>query len=153
MRAALAVVAAIVVACSTAPTPPAHQWADPSAHLVDGIWLTSETPCLAAGRGCEVDVEAALGAVDPLDVIAASTAGLPTSYEVNGQTMLGAFGGLNQPSAVVFDLADGSRRVVVLLCHGPISDGKVVIEPRECFTHDVSWVHEGREPWVVGGFQ
>ena len=152
MRAALALVATILVACSSTP-PVQHQWADESAHLVDGIWLTTETPCHGAGLDCEVDVEAALEAVDPQAVMAASTAGLPTSYEQNGRTMLGAFGGLNHPSAVVFDLADGSRRVVLLLCGGPVFDGKVIIQPRDCFAHDVPWVHAGREPWVVGGFR
>jgi hypothetical protein len=146
----VAVIATILVACSG--TPPAHDWADQSAHLVDGIWLTSEHPCQQSGLECEVDVEAALEAVDPLVVVAAATAGLPTSYKQGDQTILMTFGGLTHPSAVVFDLADSSRRVVLLTCGGPVTDGKVVTEPRECFRNDAPWVHEGREPWVAGGF-
>lgn len=86
-----------------------------AAHVVDGWRLGPEYPCPASwGTGCA-------------DITRAATKLVQAKYPGAGivQTHLapplcGPYlctnGGLEQPDFVVLDMADGSRRVVVLLC-------------------------------------
>jgi hypothetical protein len=67
--------------------------------------------------------------------------------DASGQTILMTTAGLHQPSIVVLDLADGRRRVVTLLCIGPIATGDgALVEPRTCVVQDLSNLRVGREP-------
>ena len=57
------------------------------------------------------------------------------------------WGSLAQPWFVAFDLADGSRLAVELLCEGPVSDqpGRV-IQPASCSPQTSQATERGREP-------
>jgi hypothetical protein len=98
-------------------------WLGPDVHLVDGRWIGTETPCAAGPDGleCRIVVEHALASIDRVKVTRAAVAALPTKFVLpTGETRTPHLaGGLNTGKAVVFDLADGSRRVVGLLCYLP----------------------------------
>lgn len=75
-------------------------------HQVDGVMMAQERPC-AEFAACDLARETAIAAlgVDPADVVAVHVAETTPSE-----------GGLSTEKAVVLDLADGSRRAVVVDC-------------------------------------
>lgn len=100
--------------------------------------LGPEYICTPAAPGCEVAVAAAtrqLQSQVPSAVITGTAMADPKCGDVN---TLCTFAGLEQPEVVVFDLADGSRRYVGLMCGGPTTtqDGTVV-SPRICTPADL----------------
>lgn len=149
MRTVLVGLLFLVGACSPAP-----RWVDQGAHAVDGHWVLAEQPCdLSVGGPCVVAVsEAMAGAgVAGADVLAAWTAGWPTSYQDGrGGTILGTYAGLSQPSVVILDLADGTRQLVSVMCGGPVTTGAgVLVSPRTC--ESVAAPEDkrvGHEPWL-----
>jgi hypothetical protein len=151
MRRILVLVAIAVAACG----PTGARWVGENIHVVDGYWVDIETPCLpgAPGSDCKVEVEEAiksLPAADREQVVGAALAGYPGSYiDASGQTILMTTGGLHQPHIVVLDLVDGRRRVVTLLCIGPITSGDgAIVEPKTCFVHDLPNLRADRAPAI-----
>jgi hypothetical protein len=118
---------ALILLLAACTTPPAVVgWQDPDAHLVDGRWIGTETPCAAGKQGleCRVLVERAsamVGADVRARVTRTAVAALPTKFIlVTGEARIPHLGGgLNSPKAVVIDVADGTRLVVGLLCYMP----------------------------------
>lgn len=69
-----------------------------------------------------------------------------------GRTILGTTSGIRHSSAVIVELADGTRQVIGVLCSGPISteDGALV-SPRTCDHHPdmAEYKRVGNEPWLA----
>jgi hypothetical protein len=122
-----AAVILVLAACSPAP-PAVVGWQDSGAHLVDGRWIATETPCAAANDRleCRIVVERALSTV-PGSVAASVTktarAALPYKFVTpSGDVRVGHVGGgIETGQVIVLDLADGTRRVVGLVCYLPYS--------------------------------
>jgi hypothetical protein len=150
MRAiALVALVVFVVACSE---PAGWVGADP--HVVEGHWVLAETPCdRAPGADCTIALDAAIAGsgIDETRITDASTAEWPTGYrDGGGRTILATTGGIVHDSAVILDVADGSRRLVNVRCGGPITSGDgALVEPRTC--DDVEYLpysqRVGNEPW------
>jgi hypothetical protein len=105
-------------------------------HVVDGYRLGRESTCEPATNSvCQVSARVAiqtLMAKAPDAVVVRQGIADPVCRDEQVQC---AFTGLSQPFFVVFDLADGSRRVIGMMCEGEVmQDGRVVSEP-QC-THD-----------------
>ena len=140
----------LVAACSE----PAG-WTADGAHVVDGHWVVTEVRCdPIPGASCLVAVDAAVRGtgVDARTVTAGWTADWPTSYrDGRGGTILATYAGLSQPSAVILDLADGTRHVVGVVCGGPISSEDGTVEsPRTCGIEPGAGADKrvGHEPWL-----
>lgn len=120
MRWILIAVAWVALA-GVADTRPIPGWAGADLHFVDGYWLAGEWPCAPQGETDCADGlrEAALG-LSPADaelVTGASLAGYPTYFvDANGNADMRISAGLSAPWIVVFDLADGRRKVVTMMC-------------------------------------
>jgi hypothetical protein len=147
MRWILALLALGVVAC--APTGP--RWVGENIHVVDGYWVDTERPCLPID--CAVALEEALRALPAADrqlVIGAALGGFPSGYvDASGQTILMTTAGLSQPRIVILDLADGRRRVVPLVCTGPIFNSEGALVGQEtCIPSDLSHLRVGRQPGI-----
>jgi hypothetical protein len=139
----LVALSAIVGACASE----SAGWAGDDVHSVDGYWLQREAAC--ADLDCDGMVRAALIAVeDPAGstVTKAATAQWPRAYRDGhgGTVLMGGSGGVQMSwSAVVLDLADGSRRVVPVRCdtgHAPT----VCVQDLEIDAPRV-----GHEPWLA----
>jgi hypothetical protein len=107
------------------------QWQGTDIHLVDGTWLDRESTCDDGNVECTTVVGLGLQTLPPdlrSRVVGARVAALPTSYKtVDGQIWNAHMGGgILEYRAMVVDLADGSRRVVGLLCHLPYRDRLIV---------------------------
>ena len=141
----------LIAACT-----PAAGWVGDGAHAVEGYWVLAESRCdQVHGTDCAIAVDAAMGdaGLGQTDVTAASTADWPRAYrDGHGGTILRTTGGLMTSSAVVLDLADGSRRLVNVFCGGPVTtDDGAVVQPRTCGS-DGSLPDDrrvGREPWAT----
>ena len=109
-------------------------WNDPGLRVVDGQYVVGERPCPASdAAACSAIGSAAEAALrsEAVSVRAISIADLPIDWrDATGQQVLHTFGGLGQTEIAVVDLADGSRRAIVLYCIGPIrdDDGEIVSE-------------------------
>jgi hypothetical protein len=114
-----------VAACSGSTEP---RWVDDGAHLVDGYWVLAERPCdVSSADPCADFVRPAMVAldVDPTLIIESATAGLPGQWmRSDGRVVQVLFNSTGAAQFVVFDLADGSRRVIAVGCSGvPTQDG------------------------------
>ena len=98
-----------------------------------------------------VDAAIAGARIASANVVAAWTAGWPSSYrDGRGGTILGTYAGLSQPSAVILDLSDGTRQLVSVLCGGPVTTGDgVLVSPRTCELIGAPEDKQvGHEPWL-----
>jgi hypothetical protein len=150
----------LLAACTTAPA--VVGWLGPDVHLVDGTWIGTETPCSAGTDGleCRVVVDHALAYIDRVTVTGAALAALPTTFVLpTGETRTPHLaGGLNSGRAVVIDLADGSRRVIGLLCYLPYAGdgGGLVVSMGTCTPNALFDWRDGAVPpsfppdWKVG---
>jgi hypothetical protein len=111
----------LLAACSTPPS--VVGWLGSDVHLVDGVWIGTETPCAAGKDGleCRVVVEYALATVRGSKVTKAALAALPSTFVLaSGETRMGHLGGgIDTGRAVVLDFADGTRRVLGFVCYLP----------------------------------
>jgi hypothetical protein len=130
-------------------------WQDPDAHLVDGTWIGTETPCAASTDGleCRVVVDralATLGADVRANVTKAAMAALPTRFVMaTGETRMGHIGGgITVGRAVVVDVADGTRRVVGLVCYLPYAgdSGGLVLSMVDCTWNALDDWRDGNVP-------
>lgn len=129
-------------------------WVGDDPHVVEGSWVLAEVPCdRAPGADCTIAVGAAIAGsdLDDAEIVGASTAVWPGGYrDGGGRTILATTGGLVHPSAVILEVANGSRRLVNVLCGGPVTTGGgELVSPRTCdinpelpFSQRV-----GNEPW------
>jgi hypothetical protein len=148
MRWILVLLALVTVAC--APTGP--RWVGENIHVVDGYWVDTETLCLPVDCATELkEAVRALPAADAEQVVGAALAGYPNGYvDSSGNTILMTTGGLWQPIIVVLDLADGRRRVVTLLCVGPITTGGgTLVEPRKCMHQEFVNLRVDRQTGIM----
>ena len=151
MRTALVGLLFLLTACSEG-----AGWVGEDPHIVDRSWVLSEQRCdRLVGASCTVAVDAAIAGtgIAPATIVAAWTASWPTSYrDGRGGTILGTYAGLSQPSAVIFDFGDGTRRLVSVLCGGPVTTGDgVPVSPRTCELIDPpEGKRVGHEPWLDG---
>lgn len=129
-------------------------WRGADVHLVDGTWIGTETPCPEDAQEvtCRVVVEQALAAVTPAlrsKVVGAILAELPTTYvTATGEERAARVQrGLDTRTALVVDLADGTRRVVGLWCYLPRSEeGEVVADAVSCRSGDLYDWRDGNAP-------
>jgi hypothetical protein len=122
LLAAVLAIASLVVAvgCGTA----GPGWQGTGVHLIDGVWIGTERDCRPADddRTCRAVIAEAMrviGRVERSKVVRAQLAELPTTFATaSGETRTARVAaGIMARTAVVLDLADGSRRVVGLWCH------------------------------------
>jgi hypothetical protein len=115
-------------------------WQGPDVHLVDGRWIGTEAPC-AQGQGgleCRTVVDRALALVTAsvrVNVTRATRAAVLGSFVTpTGETRIAQFGGLDRADVVVLDMADGSRRLVGLVCYLPYegNGGGLALEMVTC---------------------
>ncbi len=136
--------AAIVVSCGSRN---ADGWWDQGVHAVDGYWLTEETVCTPDEEECITAIATAttiLHAAEPGAVLTgAVTAGYPMMQGADRNEMTIVLGGLHKPKFVIFDLADGSRRTIGLICGADLSSDETIDET-------VCW-EDQLETWRVSG--
>jgi hypothetical protein len=140
---AFAAAVALVASCSPAVVSPDGWW-DPGVHAVDGYWVTEERPCVVGVEwGCEFMRDTALAVIQEREpgaiVDRIVTAGWPSMREANQQAF--TFAGLTTPRFVIVDLADGSRRVVGLMCGALSHDGG--FQRLGCIPDDLSMFRVG----------
>ncbi len=147
---ALGVLLLLVSACSE---PGGWVGADP--HVVEEHWVLAETPCdRAPGADCTIALGAAIAVseLDVADIAGASTAEWPMGYrDGGGRTILATTSGIVHDSAVILDLADGSRQLFNVRCGGPITTGDgALVSPRTCDpVTDLPYSQRvGNEPWT-----
>ncbi len=147
-----AILAAIVVVAAACSEP--GGWVGEDPHVVEGNWVLAESSCdRAPGAECTVAVDEAIAGSGIAEAVVtkASTAEWPTGYrDGGGRTVLATTGGIAHFSAVVLDLVDGSRRLVNVLCGGPITtDAGALVSPRTCDANaDLPFSQRvGNEPW------
>jgi hypothetical protein len=110
-------------------------------HVVDGYWLGPESMCTDTNASdfCDAAVQAGtqvLAAQEPgarilRAAIAPQSCGA-TTYVICTN------GGMDTATMfAVFDLADGSRQVVGLLCQGAITEGSVVVTVPNCYPDQI----------------
>jgi hypothetical protein len=102
-------------------------------HVVDGYWLGPETACsdanapdycLAAVATATLDLEAQGSHTQIVRAVIAPQSCDATTY------VFCANGGMKTATLfVVFDLADGTRQTVGLLCQGAVTDGSLIVAP------------------------
>jgi hypothetical protein len=148
----LAVLALTMLAAAACSEPAGWVGEDP--HAVEGYWVLKETPCdRAPAADCTIAVDAAIAGsdLDDAEIAAASTADWSSGYrDGGGRTVLATTGGIVHASAVILDLADGSRRIVNVLCGGPITTGGgALVSPRTCDVNALLPLGQrvGDEPW------
>jgi len=123
----LAALVLLLAACGSPPATPAEPgWHGADVHLVDGRWIGTETACSAGTGGleCRVVVEQALATLPEnvrANVTKAAEVALPETFVLpTGEVRTPHLGGgIETGRAVVVDLADGTRRVVGLICYLP----------------------------------
>ncbi len=147
-----AILALFVVAAAGCSEPAG--WVGEEPHTVDGYWVLKEQPCdRAPGAECTIAVDAAIAGSDVAEagITGASTADWAMTYrDGGGRTILATTGGFVHASAVVLDLVDGSRRLVNVMCEGPITTGDGgLVSPRTCDVNkDLPFGQRvGGEPW------
>jgi hypothetical protein len=150
----------VVLAACAAPPPAVVGWQDPDAHLVDSRWIGAETSCAASFDpvACRILVGKAVLAVPSnlrVDTSKAVLASLPRSFRTANGEMVGvdAGWGITALSAVVFDVADGSRRVIGLACYLPYRDGGRLVEENVTCNVDAldSWSDRHDPTWAPPG--
>ena len=142
------VIAIAVAACG--PTGP--RWVGEDIHAVDGYWVDTERPCLPVDCATELrEAVRALPAADAEQIVGAALAGYPNGYvDSSCKTILMTTGGLWQPHIIVFDLADGRRRVVMLACMGPMTTGDgALVEPKKCMQQEFVNLRVGQQPGIL----
>lgn len=122
----LVVAATLITGCArSAPNP--DGWWDPGVHEVDGYWVTEEQRCEADVSRCGDGVQEAIAALRTSEpdavVTGAASAGYPRMRGEGPDDASLVIAGLQQPSLVILDLADGSRRTIGLNCGPETVDG------------------------------
>jgi hypothetical protein len=115
----LVVLLLVIAGCTPSTTANPDGWRDDGVQAIDGYWVIPGEPCDAvADRYCRMQVEAAVAALHAREpgapIVQVATAGYPRLREPDTVTF--AFAGLQTPRFLVVDLADGTRRVVPLMC-------------------------------------
>lgn len=116
-------VLALLTATSCSTVTPTAAWGGDGIHEVDGYWILAERPCDMASADLCVDemraAEVSIG-IDPRSVVRRATASLPNWRSVGplGQVSIRLDNRSGLANFVVLDLADGSRRVVGIVCPG-----------------------------------
>lgn len=104
-------------------------------HVVDGYWLGPESRCTDSNSPsyCDSAVQAAtpvLAAQRPGAVVVRAAVAppscSPTTYTIC--TTAGLYKGV----FVVFDLSDGSRQAIGLICEGTVTEGSEVVRAPDC---------------------
>lgn len=139
----------VVAACSSSP-----HWVGDCVEAIDGYWVQRVGPCDVAG--CDEAVRAALLAIgDPTGAIVAkvSQADWTGPYDDGDGSVIVQM--ISPPIGIVFpvmvlDLADGTRRVVPLLCE--LADGTASSPWARCASGGVDNASHrvGNEPWLHG---
>jgi len=139
----LATLVALVAltACSSR-APNRDGWWDEGVHEVDGYWVTAEFPCTPENdEACTTAITAASAALRAREPGAAVTGGVFAAYPVqrgkDANEISIILTGLFQPRFVILDLADGSRRVIGLMC-GPEFSATRVDPVLACHENDMS---------------
>jgi hypothetical protein len=124
----MAVLLVVLAGCGAERPTPAPIGNFSGFHVVDGYWLGPETTC--ADPAAPVACPTAIATATPIVTAQHADAGIlrATVAEPNcsGTTLSPCTGaGLYKGLYVVFDLSDGSRRIVSLICEdsGPTSQG------------------------------
>jgi len=123
-------------------------------HVVDGYWLGPESRCTDANAPdyCDAAIQTAtqvLGAQRPGAVVVRAA----IAPESCGATtyVICTNGGMNTTTLfAVFDLADGTRHAVGLLCQEAITDGSLVVTVPNCrpdnITNQETGIQEAGSP-------
>ena len=116
--------------------PPIRGWAGTDLHFVDGYWLGAERPCAPVGEtDCTEALPEATRGLLPAEaelVTGASVADHPMYFiDPAGNPSMQINAGLSSPWILVFDLADGRRKVVTVMCD-PVWDGAAYTGATNC---------------------
>jgi hypothetical protein len=118
-------------------------------HVVDGYWLGPESTCTNANAPdyCAAAIASAtpvLKAQRP-DAKVVRAAIAPQSCDATTYVIC-TNGGMSTATVfVVFDLADGTRHAVGLLCQGAITDGSLVVTIPNCRPDNITNQESGTQ--------
>jgi hypothetical protein len=139
----------VILLTLAACTPGQPRWTGENLHVVDGYWVDAETACRLVD--CRIEVAAAMVAMTDAErdaIVSASLAGEPRGYiSSTGESHVVSVRTPSQvPSIVIFDLADGRRRVVTLICTASgFWDGRAQ-QPTACRAEDLASLRVDRKP-------
>jgi hypothetical protein len=113
-------------------------------HVVDGYPIGPEDVCPGAPSPdtlCAVAVPVATQSLvsrEPAAVVVRASIAVPTCSDT--AFVICTTAGLAKPAFVVFDLQDGSRRVIGEACQGPAYSGasNAIVEAPKCMASDLS---------------
>jgi hypothetical protein len=153
---ALALAAGVgVVAVAELTKPPPPGWSDPGAHVVDGLWLGSETACsLRGGQECSLALDAALerlAVIEPEATVASAAIARPVGAYRNGRggTVLATTSGWVVYRIALLGLADGRQVMVGVYCDPPMESETGSIPARcQADAAPVNAPRVGAEPWL-----
>jgi hypothetical protein len=99
-------------------------WVGFGLHEVDGYWVTAEYKCDNSDYFCSMATEASIVAMHYEDVGAKVTSVMSTALpERSPSEGLSTVAGLQRPRLMVVYLADGTKRVIGLMC-GAVSHAR-----------------------------
>lgn len=133
-------VALLLAAAACSPTATANPdgWWDEGVEAIDGYWVIPGDRCdPVTDARCRMAVDTAIAALHAREpgapVVAVTTARYPAQREPERATFV--YAGLQTPRFMILDLADGTRRVVPLMCgvmhHDPPGEPIEGCEPAE----------------------
>ena len=144
-----------VVAVAELTKPDAAGWSDPGAHVVDGLWLGTETACSLEGRQeCSLALDAALERLhvtEPDATVTSASVAKPVGAYRNGRggTVLATTGGWVVYRIVVLGMADGRQVIVGVYCDPPMESETRSIPARcQADAAPVNAPRLGQEPWL-----
>ena len=153
---ALALAAGVgVVAVIELTKPPPAGWSDPGAHVVDGMWLGTETACSFEGGGeCSLALDAALeriAVIEPQATVTSGSVAKPVGAYRNGRggNVLATTGGWVVYRIALLGLADGRQVMVGVYCDPPMESETGTIPARcQADAAPVNAPRVGDEPWL-----
>jgi hypothetical protein len=110
-------------------------------HVVDGYWLGPESTCLDANEPgyCDAAIATAtlaLEAQSPGAVVVRAAIAPPSCASTT--YVICTTAGLYKGVFVIFDLGDGSRQAVGLVCEGTVTQGSQVSSAPNCRPYELS---------------
>ena len=118
-------------------------------HVVDGYWLGPESRCTDANAPdyCDAAIQTATQVLEAQrpDARVVRAAIAPQSCDATTYVIC-TNGGMNTATLfAVFDLADGTRQAVGLLCQGAITDGSLVVTVPNCRPDNITNQESGSQ--------